>query len=259
MANSWPARPEHPGGTRLDIRTTAESTGPRRGKSLSTTEKATLLQVCQNYQGSQRFSGHTKAFWIHMSSLFADVSGREYSWQSCRRFMCAWEKANSESSLPSNSSPVVAPEAPPHESPVALSDDEVRVWPAASDDGSISVPVVPRCNASDNGLADDHASDGPRDSDTSDDDLLPKMAVPALRRTQPNAMRDAESRMSRADVCDLFLTRLDAFQSQLLGFTNAIADTPQDCQDMHIAFDNFRGEVAKSMCKYSRNSHDDVG
>ncbi|KAJ5648533.1 hypothetical protein N7490_004905 [Penicillium lividum] len=65
-----------------------------RGKRLTVAEEAMLISLCVENKHGEPFSDKTKRFWMQMSDLFFHASGRNYSWQSCRRCMATWEVNN---------------------------------------------------------------------------------------------------------------------------------------------------------------------
>lgn len=231
MQSSWPLQP----GTFLFLAApTTGTTGSGRGKPLSTEEKAVLIGLCRDYKVVDRFADHTKRFWVRMSALFTDVSGRVYSWQSCRRCLCAWEKANDQPSGPSSTVPN---EVQQNGTPVqTLNLDDAAPPPS---NVTSSVPLLP----SDHRARDDNATNSAPD-DISDDDL-PQMPVHPLRRGQTHAITEAPT-THHADTCGLFIDNLEAFEAQLHGFTRTL-EQPRDRRDIYRAFDHFRDEVDKGI------------
>lgn len=240
MAN--PRSPRfRPGGTRLHLPSTTTATTSTRGKALTALEEDALREICLARKQGASFANHPKSFWLQISDLFVEVSGRQYSWQSCRRRMLAWEELDKTSHPPVSSSSMAHFEK---------SSQVGSPTPTAFTGGFQSNTPPSPCD-----MAATPSSD--MNGHGTEDDLLPNTPVPLLRRAPTNTntthqMCQLELAAARGELCHVIKGGLDAFESQLQLFANVLLDKVEDRNEIYRAFDELRNEVDKGIEKYKR-------
>lgn len=186
-----------------------------RGTQLTASQDAALIKICMLHREHTRLAKHTKSFWRAISSNLLKETGRVYSWQSCRRRMLDWE----------------AQQAPPATQP------------------SSTAPSSPPAVHNDHH---DHESFSSIAEENEDEDL-PAAPVSPLHRDM-HAKCEAENNTLRGNVLALFMSSMDAFESQIQYFTTAIVDDQVERDGITHAFDHLKNEVHKAIEQYNRSA-----
>lgn len=230
-----------PGGTLLHLPSSTTATASTRGKALTAVEQDALREICLAHKKCARFANHPKSFWLQMSDLFTEVSGRQYSWQSCRRRMLAWEELDQESRPP------VSPASMAH------SDESSSVGSPAQTASTGDF----QANSPPSFLNMAGSPSSKMDGQTTDGNLLPDTPIPLLRRAPANTNTNhptcqLELAAARGELCHVIKGGLDAFEAQLQLFANVLLDKAEDRNNIYRAFDDLRTEVDKGIEKYKR-------
>lgn len=249
MADPLPPGLAQPGGATLRLSTSIDAICSGRGKPLTPAEERLLKEICQARKEEAQFSDRTKKFWMRIADIFEEVSGRSYSWQSCRRRMLEWEAYDSQpfpEAIPGqNTEQALALSAlnlpPTFAEPSRDNDFEKPSTPqdapalrAPSDDVSMSTPSIPA------------------ESNIGEDDFLPETPIRPLHRGHIHPKSENDLTAAQANIRTLVMSSLDAFESQLNTFVNTLFDETDDRRNVRIAFDNLRDEVEKGIDKYGR-------
>lgn len=197
--------------------------GPRlrsgRGKQLTARQEAVLIGLCEQQNIGGRYADEPKAFWRWIANTFTHQTGRDYSWQSCRRRMIKFE-------------------------------DEARPQqPRASS-------IVPSVQAETSGVAQpettpdlDEARDETEPGHDDEDDDLPPVSVPVVRSTNRPAGYDREN---HADLLYYKRTINEALRNLemcLSFYGHKLIEDKNDLRNLYNTLERFDDEYNKAVRK----------
>jgi hypothetical protein len=218
MSTSTPVPAEEP------QTSAAVPAGPRggRGRQLTARQEAKLIELCEQQNLRGRYADEPKAFWRWISEHFKHQTGRDYSWQSCRRRMTKFED-EARPQHPHSPSPIPSVEAGPSrvEQPETTPDY-------------------------------DDASDASGHGHDDEDDDLPPISVPVVRSTNPPAGYDPEN---DADLLCYKRTINEAVAHLAMCLSlygRKIIEDRDDLRNVYEALDRFHEEYKKAVAKGNR-------
>jgi hypothetical protein len=194
-----------------------------RGLQLSKEQEVVLIRIAQERQGTKQFKEHTKAFWLGISDLLREETGRVYSWQSCQRRMLAWESNFLHAPYIRREKQTCSPQ------------EDVGKEIAHS---PVSTEVV-----SESAI-----------SEESDNDLPRTPCV--LRRGMNPSEHPVQREMKdlRCEFVDLVQCTMTSLEAQIKCLSNALVANDNSCEGVTDALEHLQVEVAKALNDYKRSA-----
>ena len=218
----------------------------RRGVALAPTEKDSLIELCikNRDSDSSSFQSQKKSFWIQISRLFFERTGRAYSWQSCRRCLTKWELEDPSRTAslqrPSTDSASTKSQDPENGNP-ALNTEELS-------------DLIDGIHERFGNRNDSHEkSSSPSDINSLDDDLPQTPIRPMHRNIGYSGCHTAQPEL-RFRTCELISTTMDTLRSQLEAFPGVLTMDPEENVKIQDTFISLTSQINTVLRK---NHHKD--
>jgi hypothetical protein len=185
-----------------------------------------LIELCEQQNVSGRYADEPKAFWRWISNTFKHHTGRDYSWQSCRRRMTKFE----DEARPQN------PHAP---SPIS----SVEAEPSRVEQPETTPEY-------------DEASDESGHGHDEEDDDLPPVSVTVVRSTNPPAGHDREN---DADLLHYKRTINEAVRNLgilLSCYGHKLIEDKNDLRNLYNTLERFDDDFNKALNKDKRGQEE---
>ncbi|KAJ5239402.1 hypothetical protein N7468_004021 [Penicillium chermesinum] len=234
-----------PASEEASVSNVGDTSRPRRGVTLSSAERRTLITLCLENRDGLSFQSMKKSFWTQMSAGLHGLTGRTYSWQSCRRCLLKWELAHP------------SPEGIP--TLLSSNDDAPGASQRPRDTGRIVV------NERNSGLVDTigetaeteddgrELSESPtRSSSEANDanDILPKTPIQPIRRDLSRPQCQMVEGETCERTCEQMETTMDNFRSQINSLSDILPMDPEERENIHRAFELLNDQVRTALKRY---------